>query len=133
MSIWYGGDYLRAEDAEPVATFSAGSLNGWPAVTRRETGGGVGWYVATLPDQAALRRLAKRVVVDAGIGLPSPVVAGEKAEVVRRGASLFVINHGVDEAELLVDGTDLLSGASTAGLRLPPQGVAVVVEKTSGA
>lgn len=129
--VW--GEYLRVEDAEHVATFSEGSLSGWPAVTRRDTGAGAGWYVATLPNPVALRRLAERVVLDAGIALPSPVVMGGRAEVVRRGATLFVINHGMDDAELLVDGTDLLTGVSTAGLCLPSQGVAVIVEKASGA
>ena len=85
--------------------------------------------MATLPDPVALRRLAERVVADAGIELPSPAASGGHVETVRRGGSLFVINHGTDEAVLLTDGTDLLSGASAAGMRLAPQGVAIIVER----
>ncbi|WP_166789581.1 SCO6880 family protein [Cryobacterium fucosi] len=101
--IW--GEYLRVEDAETVATFTDGALGGWPAVTRRGTAGGAGWYMATLPEPIALRRLAERVTLDAGIELPPVMASGEQAEVVRRGGSLFVINHGADDAELLIDGT----------------------------
>jgi len=122
--VW--GEYLRVEDAEVVATFTAGALSGWPAVTRRGTSEGSGWYVATLPEPAALRRLAERLVVDAGIELPEPAARGAQVEVVRRGAWVFVINHGDDEAEVLLDGVDALTGVSAAGLRLPPQGVAIV-------
>ncbi|GAB2460499.1 beta-galactosidase [Conyzicola lurida] len=127
--VW--GEYLRVEDAATLATFAAGDLAGWPAVTRRSTGGGSGWYVATLPDPAAHRRLAESIVADAGIALPDPVATGERVEAVRRGTALFVINHGADHAELLADGVDLLSGSPAKGLRLPPQGVAVVVESTT--
>lgn len=124
--VW--GEYLRVDDAETLATFTGGALAGWPAVSRRDTGGGAGWYVATLPDPVALRRLAERIVADAGIELPSPVASGGQVEVVRRGGSVFVINHGAEESELLIDGTDLLSGATARGMRLPSQGVAVIVD-----
>jgi len=126
--VW--GEYLRVDDAETEATFTDGALAGWPAVTRRATAGGAGWYVATLPEPAALRRLVERVVADAGVELPAPVATGDHVEVVRRGSAVFVINHGADDAELLVDGTDLLSGSSTRGLRLPSQGVAVITDKS---
>ena len=122
--VW--AEHLRVEDAETLATFTDGALSGWPAVTRRATGGGAGWYVATLPDPAALQRLAARVALDAGIELPAPVTRGGRVESVRRGGAVFVINHGADDAEILIDGTDLLTGAPAAGMRLPPQSVAIV-------
>lgn len=122
--VW--GEYLRVEDAQTVATFTAGPLDGWPAVTRRPTSDGAAWYVATLPDRVALRRLAERVAAEAGIDLPAPAARGQQVEVVRRGGSVFVINHGTDDAELLIDGTDLLTGASTGGMRLASQGVAII-------
>jgi beta-galactosidase len=123
-TVW--SEYLRVEDAETLATFTRGALAGWPAVTRRQTPGGSGWYVATLPDPVALRRLAERLAADAGIELPAPVASGDQVETVRRGGLLFVINHGEQAAELSVSGTDLLTGARTAGMRLFPQGVAIV-------
>ena len=124
--VW--AEYLRVEDAETVATFDDGVLHGWPAVTRRTTGGGAGWYVATLPDRDALRGLAEQIVRTAGIELPAPVARGGEVETVRRGDARFVINHGAQPAELLLDGTDLLTGAAASGLRLAPQGVAIVVD-----
>jgi len=122
--VW--AEYVRVEDAETVATFAEGSLSGWPAVTRRGTGGGAGWYVATLPDPGALRRLAERLVRDAGLDLPAPAARGDRVETVRRGGYVFVINHGDREAEILLDGTDALTGAPARGLTLAPQGVAVI-------
>jgi beta-galactosidase len=122
--VW--AEYLRVEDADTLATFSDGALSGWPAVTRRATTGGAGWYVATLPEPAALERLAAQVVQDAGIERPTPVTRGGQVESVRRGGALFVINHGADDAELLISGTDALTGAPTSGMRLPPHGVAIV-------
>ncbi|TFD93861.1 beta-galactosidase [Cryobacterium lactosi] len=122
--VW--AEYLRVEDAETLATFGDGALSGWPAVTRRATPGGAGWYVATLPEPAALQRLAAAVLLDAGIEPPAPVTRGGRVECVRRGGSLFVINHGADEAVLQIDGTDLLTGAPTSGMRLPQHGVAIV-------
>jgi len=127
-SVW--SEFVRVDDAETVATFTGGPLAGWPAVTRRSTGAGSAWYVATLPQPDALRLLAARVVSDAGIELPAEAATGEQLEIVRRGGALFVINHGAGDAELLVDGTDLLSGAAARGLRLPPQGVAVIANES---
>ena len=122
--VW--AEYLRVDDAETLATFSAGALSGWPAVTRRKTTDGAAWYVATLPEPAALRDLAARIAVDAGIDLPEPVTRGGQVESVRRGGAQFLINHGGDDAEVLIDGTDLLTGAPTSGMRLRPQAVAIV-------
>jgi beta-galactosidase len=122
--IW--SEYVRVEDAETIATFTDGDLDGWPAITRRPRDEGTAWYVSTLLDPTSLRTLVERIVTDAGVGLPSPVSTAEQVEVVRRGALLFVINHGTDDAELTVDGTDLLTGTPARGLRLQSQGVAVV-------
>ncbi|ANJ25976.1 beta-galactosidase [Agromyces aureus] len=133
------GEYVRVEDAETLATFDDGALRGWPAVTRRRTGTGSGsgsgsgsaWYVATLPDPESLRLIAESAAREAGIELPPAATRGGQVEAVRRGSALFVINHGPDEAELLVDGTDLLSGAQAQGLRLASQGVAIVVAEAN--
>ncbi|SFR70469.1 beta-galactosidase [Agromyces sp. CF514] len=129
-TVW--GEVVRVEDAETLATFDDGALRGWPAVTRRRTDGGSAWYVATLPEPDALRLIAESAARDAGIELPPAATRGGQVEAVRRGSALFVINHGAEEAEVLVDGTDLLTGESASGLRLPAQGVAVVVADEAG-
>ncbi|WP_203230893.1 Beta-galactosidase C-terminal domain, partial [Agromyces humi] len=80
----------------------------------------------TLPDPEALARLASRLVEEAGVEVPAPVANGDTVEVVRRGGLVFAINHGADDVDLVVEGTDLLTGSRAAGLVLPSQGVAVV-------
>jgi beta-galactosidase len=123
-SVW--SEFVRVEDAETVATFTEGALAGWPAVTRRAAGEGSAWYVATLPEPSALRRLVEHAVGEADVELPVPITSGEQVEVVRRGELVFAINHGPDAAELQLDGTDLLSGSQAAGMTLPQHGVAIV-------
>ena len=127
--IW--SEYVRVTDAETVATFADGPLSGWPAVTRRacDGGSGSGWYIATLLDPSSLRSLVERIVADAGIDVPAPVATGTQVEVVRRGGVVFVINHGADDAEVVIDGTDLLTGANAMGLRLSSQGVAIIAQQ----
>ncbi len=119
-------EYVRVEDATTLATFTEGALAGWPAVTRRDAGSGAAWYVATLPEPEALARLAARAVADAGVEVPSPAAIGAQVEVVRRGGLVFAINHGPDDAEVLLRGTDVLTGSPMGGTVLAPQGVVVV-------
>lgn len=124
-STW--AEFVRVDDAETLATFTEGALAGWPAVTRRSVGGGgAAWYVATVPEPEALRRLAERVIAEAGVDAPAPAASGSQVEVVRRGDVVFVINHGADDATLSIDGTDVLGGGAASGLVLPSQGVAIV-------
>ena len=132
-SVWR--EAVRVEDAETLAHFTGGALDGWPAVTRRATGTGTGagagaaWYVATLPEHGALQRLCERMLGEAhveGVDVPGDGSPGEQVELVRRGALLFAINHGPESTELQVDGTDILSGGPARGLALPSQGVAII-------
>jgi len=121
----------RVVDAEVVTTYVDGPLTGRPAVTRRALGGGVAWYLGTLPDDASLLALLDRVVAEAGVEPAAVPPAG--VEVVRRrsaGASwLFVLNHTDEARELEVSGHDLVAGADVGPiLRLPPRTAAVVRE-----
>ena len=123
-SVW--AEVVRVDDADTLVRFRDGALDGMPAVTRRASGAGSGWYVATLPEPDPLRRLAARVLADAGVEVPPAAANGANVEVVRRGEVVFVINHGAEDAEVLVDGTDLLTGHPSRGAVLPSQGVAIV-------
>lgn len=125
-TVW--SEFVRTDDAEVLATFTEGALAGWPAVTRRaaDEGGGSAWYLATQLEPSALRELVGRVIAAAGMEAPQPVATGGQVEVVRRGELVFVVNHGGDDAELILDGTDVLTGSPASGLVLAPQGVAVV-------
>ena len=66
------------------------------------------------------------MLADAGVEVPPAAANGADVEVVRRGDVVFVINHGAEDAEVLVDGTDLLTGHPSRGSVLPSQGVAIV-------
>ncbi|MGW1621218.1 beta-galactosidase, partial [Streptomyces sp. NPDC002172] len=104
--------------------YQGGELDGLPAVLRN----GRAWYVSTLPEPEALRRLLGRIAADAGVrpvleGLPTGV------EAVRRGELLFLFNHGRDQVKVPVMGThrDLLTGATvTDETVLGRYGVAVL-------
>jgi beta-galactosidase len=122
---------LELAGAEAVASYVDGPAAGLPAVTRREVGSGVGWYVATRLDRAGTDRLVDRLVAETGIEtLPG---AADLVEVTRRvgpdASWLFVINHGDAPAAVDVHGTDLVTGRDVAGdLAVPGGGVAVVRE-----
>jgi beta-galactosidase len=132
---WAGGgeftahtwtELMTAEGAEAVAEFAE---SGRPAVLRHRTGegpgSGIAWYVATMPEPAALAELTARALADAGVrgavpGLPPGV------EAVRRGDVLFLLNHGAETADVPVPdpAEDLLTGAVAHGLvTLAPRAV----------
>lgn len=110
--------------AETVAAYRGGELDGLPAVLRK----GTAWYVSTLPGPEALRGLLGRAAAEAGVRpvlerLPSGV------EAVRRGALLFLLNHGRSPAAVELPGryVDLLTGAGAdGGVELERYGVAVL-------
>ena len=112
------------DDAETVATYRGGELDGCPAVLRK----GSAWYVSTLPEPEALRALLGRVATGAGV---RPVLEGLPAgvEAVRRGELLFLLNHGRSPARVELPGRhlDLLTGAEADGCaELDRYGVAVL-------
>ncbi|WP_033337627.1 beta-galactosidase [Catenuloplanes japonicus] len=115
---------IRAEGAEVVATFPGDG----PAVTRHAFGAGVAWYVATLPDAAALAELTARFMADAQV---SGVLAElpEGVEAVRRGDLLWVLNHGDGTVSVPFEGdaVDVLTGSPLRdGVDLAPRGVAIL-------
>ncbi|MBA2809338.1 beta-galactosidase [Streptomyces sp. KM273126] len=121
-TLW--SEELQAADADVVARYKGGELDGLPAVLRK----GRAWYVSTLPEPAALRDLLAGVADGAGV---RPVLDGlpERVEAIRRGDLLFVLNHGCDEITVDVPGThrDLLTGSTVTGsLVLGRYGVAVL-------
>ncbi|TDC77746.1 beta-galactosidase [Streptomyces hainanensis] len=114
---------------EVESRFTEGPAAGGPAVLRRATTR----YLATRPDDAALRRLLPRWASEAGCAPPIPG-AGDGVEVTRRtaadgGSWLVAINHTRHPARVAATGVDLLSGAHATGtLTVPAGGVAVVRE-----
>lgn len=130
--VW--AEDLELADAEAVAHHADGPARGRPAVTRREVGDGVAWYVATRLAPEGTDRLVARWVAEAGLErLPG---ASAEVEVTRRvGADaswLFVINHGTDHAAVPVTGTELLSGRAVTGDLVVPAGRVAVVREGDG-
>ncbi|TMR14664.1 beta-galactosidase [Nonomuraea turkmeniaca] len=130
---WAGGgeftahtwtELMTAEGAETVAEFSGGG----PAVLRHRAGDGVAWYVATMPEPAALGEITARALADAGVRGALPDLP-PGVEAVRRGEVLFLLNHGPEPASVPIPDAaeDLLTGAAAEGLvTLAPRAVAVL-------
>ena len=98
-TVW--AEYIHSSDAEVIAAFGSGALDGWPAITRRANGDGAAWYLGTQLTGSGLRDLLDRVLREAAVVgvLATPV---EGVEAVRRDGRLFLVNHGDDPVS--VDG-----------------------------
>ncbi|GAA4928709.1 beta-galactosidase [Actinoplanes utahensis] len=121
-SLWT--ERLRVTTATGIAHYVDGPLPGVPAITRNRHGEGVAWYVATATDMTGLLREA---ATTAGIGSRE---TADDVEVVRRGAYLFVINHGAEPVEYPATGEDLVTGKHSDGsVTVEGGGVAVIREE----
>ncbi|MET8362820.1 beta-galactosidase [Micromonospora sp. NPDC005194] len=124
-------EWLHADDAEVLASYTDGPLPGVPALTRRPVGAGAAWYVGTRLDEPATDRLVARLLDEAGVRPAAQAPTG--VEVVRRRDGertwLFAINHTETEVRVAARGTELLTGTRCAGeLTVPAGEVAVVRE-----
>ncbi len=106
-------DVLVVDDAQVVATFADGYAAGGAALTRREHGDGVAWYVATQPSADVLDALADRLLTEADVPalLAAPVTG---VEAVRRGDVLVVVNHTAEPIVLEVAGRSVALGPHDA-------------------
>ncbi|MFE0675194.1 beta-galactosidase [Streptomyces sp. NPDC058867] len=114
----------KTDAAHAEAVYKGGELDGLPAVLRT----GAAWYLSTLPEPPDLRELLLRIAASAGV---RPVLDGLPAhvEAVRRGETLFVLNHSREPVTVTVPGThrDLLTDATVTGaLTLGRYGAAVL-------
>ena len=134
MSADVWAEELELSGAEAVAHHVDGPARGRPAVTRREVGDGVAWYVATRLSPDGTDRLVDLVVAESGIELLPG--AATDVEVTRRvgpdASWLFVINHGTEDAHVPVTGTELVSGRSVADDLVVPAGAVAVVREDRG-
>lgn len=118
-TAWTEHVRLTAGDAETIAAYTDGVLEGLPAVTRRPVGDGAAWYVSARLDDAALSVLLTTVTEAAAVRPTADAPPG--VEVVRRigddGAGfLFALNHSDTEVTVLPVGADpvsLAAGAAT--------------------
>ena len=96
------------------------------AFTTAARGAGRAYYLATVPDQDGAEQLLRQVLAGAGV---DPVLPGlpPTVEAIRRGRLLTVINHGADDARVVVRGRDALGGGEVDGVTLQPFGYALVL------
>ncbi|WP_422739062.1 beta-galactosidase [Micromonospora sp. WMMD729] len=127
-------EWLHADDAEVLASYTDGPLPGVPALTRRPVGAGAAWYVGARLDEPGTDRLVARLLDEAGVRPAAQAPSG--VEVVRRRDGertwLFAINHTDTEVRVTASGTELLTGTRCTGeLTVPAGEVAVVREDRS--
>ncbi|GAA2976525.1 beta-galactosidase [Microbacterium terrae] len=117
---------IHAVGADVVSHFETGAAAGRPALTRHRHGAGEAWYIATLPDTAGADAVVAALVESSGV---RPVVAGLPAdvEVARRGDLVTLINHGDDDVDIAIEGTDAETGAPVESVRLASQEAAFVL------
>ncbi|MBB4920051.1 beta-galactosidase [Streptosporangium saharense] len=118
-------EWLRVEDAEVLARYEGGDLDGQAAITRR----GRATYLGCLPEDVT--PVLREVLAAAGVELVATVPEG--VEATRRGDYLFLLNHTKDpvKVDLAEPGTDLLTGRDLNGLTEIPGRDALVLRLAS--
>ncbi|MEE1821850.1 beta-galactosidase [Streptomyces sp. BE20] len=104
-------EWLTVDDAQVVARYRGGPLDGRAAVTRR----GHATYLGCLPDD--LTPVLDEVLAGAGVTGVTGTDLPAGVEACRRGAYLFLLNHGAAPATVTLPaaGTDLLTGRPLHG------------------
>ncbi|MFF4992456.1 beta-galactosidase [Streptosporangium saharense] len=118
-------EWLRVEDAEVLARYEGGDLDGQAAITRR----GRATYLGCLPEDVT--PVLREVLAAAGVEPVATVPEG--VEATRRGDHLFLLNHTKDpvKVDLAEPGTDLLTGRDLNGLTEIPGRDALVLRLAS--
>jgi beta-galactosidase len=117
------------EGAAALAHYRGGTLDGWPAITRRANV----WYCSTWLTDPAYESLMEQVVRAAGIA-PAGLPPGVEVVTRRSGDTQyrFVLNHTGEPVSPPYDGLDLVSGESTGDrFTVPAGGWAVVRNSTA--
>ncbi|MBN6057220.1 beta-galactosidase [Nonomuraea sp. RK-328] len=120
--IW--SERVILERARAELRFIDGPDAGHPACTVNAFGGGTARYLSAGLSVAGLRPLLAGLADQAGVSRPRDLP--DTLELVRRGAHVFLVNHGPGPVAVPgVSGDDLLTGAPFTG-EVPGGGVAVV-------
>jgi beta-galactosidase len=126
-------EMVYTDDADVVAQFGSGDLWGQPAATRHGAGKGSATYLATRLDGALMRHVMSTACTHAGVAPVLPA-APLGVEAVRRGDSLFLLNHTSEAIEVGLPGpgTNLITGKHhESTVLVAPRGVAAVVPTPS--
>ena len=124
-------EHVHVEEAETLARYQGGPLDGEPAVTvRAHPGGGRAIYVSAGLDQDGIEAL-----VDQTIATAPPVTGADVPDLeigVREAGTdefVFLINHGTDDAEVKVSGHELLTELAVEDTLTVPAGDVRVVRR----
>jgi beta-galactosidase len=133
---------VRLQGAQPLASYTDDFYADEPAMTVNRSGKGRAYYLATRPEDEALRAILAAICEETGIGSPldagAPPPAG--VEVTERLSPtgtliVYVLNHNTTETEVnLADGqyTDLLTDETfTGSVLMPPRGIRVLKLSTA--
>lgn len=124
-------ELLEATDAQVLASYTHGDLQGRPAITCAERGAGRAVYLSARLRQDSRDAFLAAQAQGCGIRPTLPGAAEHGLEVVRRrgdGADhVFLLHHGTAALTVRGSGTELISGQDgAAGVRIDPGGVAVL-------
>jgi beta-galactosidase len=100
-STW--AEWTSSRGADVVAAVRGGPLHDRPMVLRHGHGAGTAWYVATLPEPDAMRRLLRRICAGAGVAPVLPDLP-QDVEAVRRGGLVFLLHHDTGRVEIRREG-----------------------------
>ncbi len=127
-TLW--SEPLELTGAEAVIAYGEGPLEGRAAVTRNESGRGVGWYVSTVLEPETLRGIVSTILSGAGVSR-EVVTVTPGVEVVRRHdhehAWIFILNHTDEEVLHEVGGFELVTERPLSGTTsLAPGGTHII-------
>jgi beta-galactosidase len=130
-ALW--ADVLQPETAQVLATYTADSYAGRPAITSNRFGKGEAFYLGADLTATGLNRVLEVLVARGGV---KPILTAPGLEITLRQSSqdkskqwLFMLNHTSEAKtiDLPADFTDALSGATRSGkLVLKPYDAAVL-------
>jgi beta-galactosidase len=124
-------DLIRVEDAQVMGVYGKDFYAGRPVVTKKATGHGQAWYVASDAQEDFLRDLISFLCAQLGIEPVLTQAAEDVETAIRVGENgerfLFILNHGVKPKDIPLDSyecEDLLSGEKRSKkIRLESQDV----------
>lgn len=98
-------DEIHAVTADVLGRFTDGPVPGAPAFTANRFGSGVGYYLATIPDDAGMTSVVRWVTEQAGVSPEFPGLP-ELVEASRRDEHVLLINHGTTAVSLDLPAVD---------------------------
>lgn len=127
--VWSEQVIPTSDETEVLGRFVDGPVAGGPALTRRRHENGSAWYIATRLTPDSLATVMTAVYADAGV-LPRRDLPAD-LDLIRRGDYLFLINNSAEPAEVIAQGTELVTGTRHDTTITVPAGAVRVLRTAS--